>query len=233
TQDAGLDDAAQQAHLVAAQLDRSRQRDRSSERALTTKQKQVKVIQQQLQGSLAQLELLASQLETQQLQLQTQLGATDTALDAALTAGLYTPSTSDLHWPATPDPAPLGLSAYPGYCAYTPIQCTCYAANAYQAFTGGVLPQDLGNGGQWIAGARKAGIPTSQTPTEGAVVSFDGPGYSVDGHVAIVRSVIYSSGKPVGLVVWERNFDDAGGFDVRYVPLGAESGIAGYIPPGA
>ncbi|MBO0703632.1 MAG: hypothetical protein J2P38_11910, partial [Candidatus Dormibacteraeota bacterium] len=69
--------------------------------------------------------------------------------------------------------------------------------------------------------------------TEGAVVVFSGPGYSVFGHVAYVRSVIYAGATPIGLVVWERNMDDMGGFDVRLVALGSGSEIAGYIPPGA
>ncbi|MBO0702492.1 MAG: CHAP domain-containing protein, partial [Candidatus Dormibacteraeota bacterium] len=91
----------------------------------------------------------------------------------------------------------------------------------------------LGNGGQWISGAQAAGIPTSLTPTEGSVVVFNGPRYSVYGHVALVRSVIYGGGAEVGLVVWERNLDEMGGFDVRLVALGSGSEIAGYIPPGA
>lgn len=62
---------------------------------------------------------------------------------------------------------------------------------------------------------------------------FNGPGYSAFGHVAIVRSVISSGGSAIGLVVWERNMDDAGSFDVRVVALGGGSEIVGYIPPPA
>lgn len=159
-------------------------------------------------------------------------GLDEQTLNAGLASGILTLSTSSIKWPAQPAPSPLGLAAYPGYCLFTPIQCTCYAANAYQAFTGGTLPQNLGNGGQWISGAQAAGIPTSETPSEGSVVVFSGPGYSVYGHVALVRSVIFSGGTAIGLVVWERNFDDAGDFDVRLVALGSGSEIVGYIPPG-
>ncbi|MBO0703028.1 MAG: CHAP domain-containing protein, partial [Candidatus Dormibacteraeota bacterium] len=160
-------------------------------------------------------------------------GLDQQALEAGLASGVYTLSSSRLPWPAQPDPSPLGLTAYPAYCDFTPIQCTCYAANAYQAYTGGRLPENLGNAGQWISQAHGAGIPTSQTPSEGSLVVFNGPGYSVFGHVAIVRSVILSGGAAIGLVVWERNLDEAGSFDVRVVALGGSSEIIGYIPPGA
>lgn len=160
-------------------------------------------------------------------------GLDEKLLDAGLASGLYTLSTSKVPWPALPDPSPLGLAGYLGYCDYTPIQCTCYAANAYQAYTGGVLPQNLGNAAQWISGAQAAGIPTSETPVEGAIVAFAGPSYSSFGHVAIVRSVILAGGAPIGLVVWERNMDEAGTFDARVVALGSDSQILGYIPPAA
>lgn len=160
-------------------------------------------------------------------------GLDQQTLDAGLAAGMYNlSSASQIQWPAEPDALPLGLADYQPYCQYSPIQCTCYAANAYQKYTGGTLPEYLGNGGQWINSAQADGIPTSQTPSEGSVVSFSGPEYSVDGHVALVRSLVYAGSTVVGLVVWERNFDEAGGFDVRLVSLGAGSEIAGYIPPG-
>lgn len=188
------------------------------------------------QGDIAQAQAQGGSLSASAGTQLTELGTgglDQQALNAGVASGLYTLSSSSLPWPKTPDASPLGLSADPDYCIYTPVQCTCYAANAYQAYTGGALPQTLGNGGQWIAAARAAGIPTSSTPSEGAVVSFSGAGYSADGHVAVVRSVIYASGRAVGLVVWERNFDLRGGFDVRLVALGAGSQIAGYIPAGA
>jgi hypothetical protein len=194
--------------------------------AQTTTTKAAIAAAQQLGGSVSSTEMAQlTELGTGGLDLQT--------LNAGLASGLYTLSTSSIKWPAQPDPSPLGLARYPGYCDYTPIQCTCYAANAYQAYTGGVLPQNLGNAAQWISGAQAAGIPTSKTPAEGAVVVFDGPDYDADGHVALVRSVILSGGTPIGLVVWERNMDDAGSFDVRMVALGALSEILGYIPPPA
>ncbi len=188
------------------------------------------------QSEIASTQQQGGSLTSQQRAEVTELGTgglDQQLLDAGLAAGLYMLSVSSIHWPAQPDPTPLGLTAYPGYCDYSPIQCTCYAANAYQAYTGGVLPQNLGNGGQWISGAQAAGIHTTQTPTEGAVVVFNGPGYSAFGHVAMVRSVIYSSGTAIGLVVWERNMDEAGSFDVRVAALGSGSEIAGYIPPPA
>ncbi len=266
TQNASLDDAAQQAHQMVGQLDSTRRQAQASQRSLTQSRAQVTADEQQAQASQVQLQTLATQLQSRQAQLLAQTSTTQSEiaqaqqaaaqqggsltseeaalltelgtgglaqqlLEAGLVAGLYTLSISSIPWPAAPDPSPLGLTAYPGYCDYIPIQCTCYAANAYQAYTGGVLPQNLGNGGQWISGAEAAGIATSQTPVEGAVVVFNGPDYSAFGHVALVRSVIMSAGKPIGLVVWERNLDDAGSFDVRVVALGSGSEIVGYIPP--
>lgn len=179
---------------------------------------------------------LSAQLAQETQQDLSQIGANGAdaeAIEAGAAAGLYQISGSGAaQWPATPDPTPLNLAAYPGYCVYQPIQCTCYAANAYTAFTGGHLPQNLGNGGQWYADAAQDGIPTSQSPVEGAVVSFSGAQYGGYGHVAIVRTVLSAGTKPVAIVVWERNMDLAGGFDTRIVSLGSGSGIAGFILPG-
>ena len=268
TQNASLDDAAQQAHRMVGRLESTRQQAQASERSLTQKRSLLTAEEQQAQATQTQLQSLAAQLQGQQAQLAAQTTTTQAAiaaaqraavqqggsltgpqaalltelgtgglaqqmLEAGLASGLYTLSVSSIAWPSAPDPSPLGLTAYPGYCDYTPIQCTCYAANAYQAYTGVVLPQNLGNAGQWISGAQAAGIPTTQTPAEGAIVVFNGPNYSAFGHVALVRSVIYAGGQPTGLVVWERNMDDAGSFDVRVVALGSGSEIAGYIPPPA
>jgi predicted nucleic acid-binding Zn-ribbon protein len=197
---------------------------------------QIGVTQAAIAQANAEAAALSAQLaqETQADLSQIGAGGSDAqAIQAGVAAGLYKISGSGgAKWPATPDPTPLGLAAYPGYCVYQPIQCTCYAANAYTAFTGGHLPQNLGNGGQWYADARQDGIPTSQSPVEGAVVSFSGGEYSGYGHVAIVRSVLTAGSQPVAIVVWERNMDLAGGFDTRIVTLGPGSAIAGFILPG-
>lgn len=192
------------------------------------------------QAAIAQAKAQSAALSAQLAQeLQQQLsqigagGADAQAIQAGVGAGLYQLAGSgSVHWPSAPNPTPLGLAAYPGYCNYAPIQCTCYAANAYTAFTGGHLPQNLGNGGQWYADAQHDGIPTSQTPVEGAVVSFAGSAYGGYGHVAMVRSVLDAGKTPVAIVVWERNMDLAGGFDTRIVSLGKSSDIAGYLLPG-
>ncbi len=68
---------------------------------------------------------------------------------------------------------------------YVAGNCTWWAAYNHRvpAWNG------HGDGGQWYGNALVDHIATSRVPSVGAVVSYSGPGYSVHGHVALVKSI--------------------------------------------
>jgi hypothetical protein len=99
-------------------------------------------------------------------------------------------------------------------------QCTWWAAYNRQ------VPPYLGDGGQWFGSAAAAGIPTSQEPSVGAIVSYrSSPGYdTVHGHVAIVIGV-----GPASFRVSEMNYAGLGVVDERDSPW-PDWHVAGFIP---
>jgi hypothetical protein len=81
---------------------------------------------------------------------------------------------------------------------YAAGNCTWWAAYNHRvpAWSG------HGDGGQWFGNAIADHIATSRAPSVGAVVSYSGPGYSIHGHVALVKGV-----RPDGsFVVSEMNY---------------------------
>ncbi len=73
-----------------------------------------------------------------------------------------------------------------GYNGGYPGQCTWYAN-----YKRSDLPNGMGNGGQYVASARKFGLPTGTTPRVGSLVVTNEAAYY--GHVAYVESVSGSS----------------------------------------
>jgi surface antigen len=80
-----------------------------------------------------------------------------------------------------------------------------------------------GNAGEWWQNARWS-RPEGEVPVAGAVVVFQGPGYSYDGHVAYVDSVNADG----SFVVSEMNYDGWGVVDQRTVQANDPS-IVGFI----
>jgi surface antigen len=81
---------------------------------------------------------------------------------------------------AAPAPVPVRTTAYRGATAgngYVWGQCTWYVKNMRPD-----LPNNLGNGGSWVANAAAMGLPTGSTPRVGAVAEEPG-------HVAYVEAV--------------------------------------------
>jgi peptidoglycan hydrolase CwlO-like protein len=104
-----------------------------------------------------------------------------------------------------PDPFPFG-------------QCTWWAAYNYPVTWGG-------NATDWYANARAQGVPTSSSPSVGAIVVWAaGGGYSVYGHVAIVIAV----GAGGSFEVSEMNYRGLGIIDRRWVSTYDD--IEGFIP---
>ncbi len=104
-----------------------------------------------------------------------------------------------------PDPFPFG-------------QCTWWAAYNYPVTWGG-------NATDWYGNARAQGVPTSSSPSVGAIVVWGaGGGYSVYGHVAIVIAV----GAQGSFEVSEMNYQGLGIVDRRWVSSYYD--IEGFIP---
>ena len=80
-----------------------------------------------------------------------------------------------------------------------------------------------GNAGEWWENARWS-RPEGEVPVAGAVVVFEGPGYSYDGHVAFVDSVNADG----SFVISEMNYDGRGVVDQRTVQTNDPS-IVGFI----
>jgi surface antigen len=104
-----------------------------------------------------------------------------------------------------PDPFPFG-------------QCTWWAAYNYPVTWGG-------NATDWYGNARAQGVPTSASPSVGAIVVWGaGGGYSVYGHVAIVIAL----GARGSFEVSEMNYEGLGVIDRRWVS--SYDDIEGFIP---
>ena len=80
-----------------------------------------------------------------------------------------------------------------------------------------------GNAGEWWQNARWS-RPEGEVPVAGAVVVFEGAGYSFDGHVGFVDSV-----NPDGsFVIQEMNYDGRGVIDQRTIQAN-DASIVGFI----
>ncbi|MGD0449199.1 MAG: CHAP domain-containing protein [Candidatus Dormibacteria bacterium] len=95
-------------------------------------------------------------------------------------------------------------------------ECTYYVATRRSITWGG-------NAGEWWQNARSS-RPEGEVPVAGAVVVFEGPDYSYDGHVAFVDSVNANG----SFVIEEMNYDGWGAVDERTVQVGDPS-IVGFI----
>jgi surface antigen len=80
-----------------------------------------------------------------------------------------------------------------------------------------------GNADEWWRNARSS-RPEGEVPVAGAVVVFEGPGYSYDGHVAFVDSVNADG----SFVIQEMNYGAWGVVDQRTIQAGDPS-IVGFI----
>ncbi|AEA01571.1 CHAP domain protein [Aerococcus sp. Group 1] len=97
-------------------------------------------------------------------------------------------------------------------------QCTYYVINRLHAL-GKPVPGPMGNANQWAYTASNHGIPVSNTPTVGSVVSFPAgvAGASSYGHVAFVEGV-----NPDGSIrISEMNFGGSPNVTYRTVDAGS------------
>jgi surface antigen len=70
-------------------------------------------------------------------------------------------------------------------------QCTDFVAKSVPSLGKLFYNGKLGNANEWLSNAQAAGQRTGNTPTPGAVVVYNGPGYDPKfGHVAIVQQVL-------------------------------------------
>ena len=121
--------------------------------------------------------------------------------------------------PAAFVPATAGIPEVPpshGGDSFPYGECTYYVATRRN------ISWD-GNAGEWWQNARSS-RPEGEFPVAGAVVVFEGPGYSYDGHVAFVDSVNANG----SFVISEMNYDGWGRIDQRTVQAGDPS-IVGFI----
>ena len=97
-------------------------------------------------------------------------------------------------------------------------QCTWWAAYNHRVTWNG-------NAGDWLANAAAQGVPTSFSPSIGAVVVYrPGPAYSPFGHVANVIAT-----GPGSYTVSEMNYLAWGAVDVRTVSW-PDPNVSGFIP---
>jgi surface antigen len=121
--------------------------------------------------------------------------------------------------PAAFVPATTGIPEVPpshGGDSFPYGECTYYVATQRNITWGG-------NADEWWQNARSS-RPEGEVPIAGAVVVFEGPGYSYDGHVAFVDSVNANG----SFVISEMNYDGWGRTDQRTVQAGDPS-IVGFI----
>jgi surface antigen len=82
-----------------------------------------------------------------------------------------------------------------------------------------------GNAKQWLKNAQKAGAPTGSDPKPGAIIVYDGSGYSpYYGHVGIVMEV---SGDDI--VVKDMNYSALNQITTRRENFKTNKAIKGYI----
>jgi surface antigen len=121
--------------------------------------------------------------------------------------------------PAAFVPATAGIPEVPpshGGDSFPYGECTYYVATRRN------ISWD-GNAEQWWQNARSS-RPEGEVPVAGAVVVFEGPGYSYDGHVAFVDSVNANG----SFVISEMNYDGWGRTDQRTVQA-SDPSIVGFI----
>ncbi len=205
---------ARQVTLLAQQEAQEQQLDAE----LATQQQALAEEQQlldQLRGQRAELQArvasLAAQVQGLSDRYQRQLaqvvaGARSVATGGGTrSGGVLAPLFSYVPPGGFPDPFPFG-------------QCTWWAAYNYPVTWGG-------NATDWYGNARAQGVPTSSSPSVGAIVVWGaGHGYSVYGHVAIVVAV----GSGGSFEVSEMNYQGLGIIDRRWV--GSYDDIEGFIP---
>ena len=107
-----------------------------------------------------------------------------------------------------------------GYASWFPDgECTNWAARNHPVSWNG-------NANQWLAGAQSAGVPTSSTPSVGAIVIYAaGSPYDLNyGHVAIVTSVGLGT-----YTVSEMNFLWHGIVDARTIAW-PDGHVEGFVP---
>jgi hypothetical protein len=113
-----------------------------------------------------------------------------------------------------------GIRFYQGFSD----QCTYYAAYQWPGRNGGGVTWS-GNATDWLRLASGQGFQTSDTPSVGAIAVWGAQsGYSIFGHVAIVKSV-----QPGSYTVSEQNFQGPGVVDQRTIPW-PDPRITGFIP---
>ncbi len=96
--------------------------------------------------------------------------------------------------------------------------CTCFVAK-YKNVTW------RWNAKQWLRNAQKAGVPTGSDPRPGAIVVYDGPGYSpYYGHVGIVMEVGEKH-----IIVKDMNYAGLNQITTRREEYHNNSAIKGYI----
>lgn len=113
--------------------------------------------------------------------------------DLWYTPRLTTPSTTDLNWIKTTyggyNPCILG---YPSYATGSVLaNCVGYAWGRWREILGYYHNLYTGNGGSWY-GHTSDGYSRGSTPQLGCVGCWGGGG--VDGHVAIIEEIYYTSG---------------------------------------
>jgi hypothetical protein len=121
--------------------------------------------------------------------------------------------------PAAFVPATAGIPEVPpshGGDSFPYGECTYYVATQRNITW-------AGNADEWWRNARSS-RPEGEVPVAGAVIVFEGPGYSYDGHVAFVDSVNANG----SFVISEMNYDGWGRIDQRTVQAGDPS-IVGFI----
>lgn len=145
------------------------------------------------------------------------------------------PSPSPSPW-VSPTPAPRGISpwAYTGRAAYRFWDVFAWHGNkaalsypfgwctTYAAYTALDNVAFLGNARDWLANARRRGLPTGSTPRVGATVTF-APGVQGAGslgHVAHVEAVYSGGWMLVSEMAFSWNGGGWGRVDYRYVHTG-------------
>jgi hypothetical protein len=171
------------------------------------------------------------------------------------------PGSGAADWPADPPPIPLGTKglvplppglwypavSQPGFSNPFPdrSQCTWFAYQAYAAFDHDAPAGVNGDAGDWIGEAEQVARlrPRLLTPgmaafapVEGAVISFarssGQTGSMPFGHVGIVRKVQKDSQGRLWMLIWDANWDLAGGRYQHWESWNVWQGrVAGFIRP--